>query len=67
VSLIWAVPVVAAMAGFGLLVIGLRALGAAADDLRMQLERLGEVRLAVADLRDQSAATRAGLQRARRR
>jgi hypothetical protein len=67
VSLIWAVPVVAAMVGFGVLIIGLRAVGVAADDLRMQLDRLGEVRLAVADLRDHSAATRAGLRRVRRR
>lgn len=65
-SLLWAVPPVAVAAATMLLLLQLRAIQSAADDLGSQLRRLDEVRAAVATVRAESAATRAQLQRLRR-
>jgi hypothetical protein len=62
----WAVPTLAAVLGVAVSIIGLRAVDLATDDVRKQLERLGEVRLAVAELRDEGAAARAKLRDLRR-
>jgi hypothetical protein len=66
-SLIWAIPAMVAVIGVVVAMIGLRAVGVAAEDLEEQLHRLGEVRLAVVTLRDESAAARANLRNIRRR
>ncbi len=60
-SLLWTVPALVAVAGFVVLYLGLRAVDGAADDLRAQLQRFGEVRLAVAELRSDAAAARSRL------
>ena len=57
-SLLWAIPALVSIAGFVVLYLGLRAVEGAADDLRGQLQRLSEVRLAVAALRSEAAAAR---------
>jgi hypothetical protein len=57
-SLLWAIPALVAVAGFVVLYLGLRAVDGAADDLRHQLQRLGEVHLAVVELRNDATATR---------
>ncbi|MFP5254440.1 MAG: hypothetical protein ACLGI8_01145 [Acidimicrobiia bacterium] len=66
-SLLWAVPPVAVAAATLLLLLQLRAIGGAADDLALQLRRLDEVRVAVAGVRAESAATREHLRRLRQR
>lgn len=66
-SLLWAIPPVAVAAATLLLLLQLRAIGEATDDLALQLRRLDEVRLAVADVRAESAATREHLRRLRQR
>jgi hypothetical protein len=66
-SLIWAIPAVVAVIGVAVAMLGLRAVGVAAEDLELQLQRLGEVRLAVVSLRDEGAATRANLRNLRHR
>jgi hypothetical protein len=57
-SLIWAIPPVALAAGAVLVLLQLRAMVGAADDLTGQLHRLAEVRVAVAEVRAESAAIR---------
>lgn len=64
-SLVWAVPPVAVVAGTLLLLLQLRAIGEATADLAVQLRRLDEVRGAVAVVRAESAATREHLRRVR--
>lgn len=66
-SLLWAIPPVAVAAAPLLLLLQLRSIGEATDDLAVQLRRLDEVRLAVADVRAESAATREHLRRLRQR
>lgn len=66
-SLLWAIPPVAVAAATLLLLLQLRSIGEATDDLAVQLRRLDEVRLAVADVRAESAATREHLRRLRQR
>jgi hypothetical protein len=65
-SLLWAVPTIAAVIGVAVMLVGLRAVDLAAADMRTQLQRLGEVRLAVAELRDEGAAARAKVRELRR-
>ena len=66
-SPLWAIPPVAVAAATLLLLLQLRSIGEATDDLAVQLRRLDEVRLAVADVRAESAATREHLRRLRQR
>lgn len=65
-SLLWAVPPVAVAVATMLLILQMRAIQGAAEDLSGQLRRLDDVRVAVAAVRAESAATRAQLQRLRR-
>lgn len=62
-SLLWAVPPVAVAAGLVLAVLQLRAMADATADLATQLHRLEEVRVAVATVRAESAATRSSRRR----
>jgi hypothetical protein len=57
-SLLWAVPPVAVAAAVVLLITQLRDIEVATADLATQLRRLDEVRVAVARVRTESAATR---------
>lgn len=66
-SLLWALPPVAVALATLLLLVQLRAMVEATDDVVLQLRRLEEVRVAVADVRAQQAATRAHLRRLRQR
>jgi len=66
-SLLWALPPVAVALATLLLLVQLRAMAEATDDVVLQLRRLDEVRLAVADVRAQQAATREQLRRLRQR
>lgn len=62
-SLIWTVPpIVTAIAGV-LVLLQLRDMADAADDLTGQLRRIDEVRVAVAAVRAESAAARATIRR----
>lgn len=62
-SLIWTVPpILTAIAGV-LVLLQLRDMADAADDLTGQLRRIDEVRVAVAAVRAESAAARATLRR----
>lgn len=65
-SLLWAIPPAAVAAAALVLVLQLRAIGDATEDLALQLRRLDEVRVAVAGVRAESAATREHLGRLRR-
>jgi hypothetical protein len=66
-SLLWAVPPVAVVIA-ALIVLGhLRALAGIAVDLSIQIERLDEVRIAVAEVRSASADARASLRTLGRR
>ncbi len=62
-SLLWAVPPVAVAAAMVIALIQLRNVAGAADDLSLQLRRLDEVRVAVAEVRSEAATARASLQR----
>lgn len=66
-SLLWAIPPVAVAAATLLLLLQLRAIADATDDLTLQLRRLDEVRVAVAAVRAESAASREHLRRLRQR
>jgi hypothetical protein len=66
-SLLWALPPVAVALATLLLLVQLRAMTEATDDVVLQLRRLDEVRVAVADVRAQQAATRSQLRRLRQR
>ena len=59
-SPLWILPVVIVVIGMGVLSVYVRALGTAADDLRRHLDRFAEVRIAVDQLRADTAAARAG-------
>lgn len=56
---LWILPAVIVVIGLGVLTQYVRGLGTAAEDLRLQFERLGELQVAVHRLRDESAAARA--------
>lgn len=58
-SLIWAVPPVAFVAGAALALVQLRGMAEAAADLQMELRRFSEVQVAVAEVRSASADIRA--------
>ena len=60
-SLLWAVPPVAVVVGALILLGYVRSMAGAAADLLIQLQRLDEVRLAVAQVRTASAETRAAM------
>lgn len=60
-SLLWAVPPVAVSAAVAIVLLQLRAMAEATDALSTQLRRLDEVRVAVADVRAESARARASL------
>jgi hypothetical protein len=66
-ALLWAVPPLAVVAGALLTLVHLRGMAEAAADLRLELQRFSEVRLAVAEVRTATAEARAtarGLRRA---
>lgn len=60
-SLLWAVPPVAVAVAMVILLVQLRTMAEATADLAVQLHRLDEVRVAVADVRSESARTRGSL------
>ncbi len=62
-SLLWAVPPVAVAAAMVIVLLQLRNLDQATADLSVQLRRLDEVRVAVAEVRSEAAAARATLRR----
>lgn len=62
-SLIWTIPPVATAIAGVLVLLQLRDMADAADDLTGQLRRLDEVRVAVAAVRAESAAARASIRR----
>lgn len=66
-SLLWAVPPVAVSAAVAIVLLQLRAMAEATDALHAQLRRLDEVRVAVADVRAESARARASLHALRSR
>lgn len=66
-SLLWAVPPVAVATAIVILIMKLRDMAEATADLQVQLRQLDEVRVAVANVRAESAQTRASLQALRSR
>ena len=58
-DLLWAIPPVALAAGAALLLAQLRGFAEAAADVQLELRRLSEVQVAVAEVRSASAAARA--------
>jgi hypothetical protein len=64
-SMLWAIPPVAATVAMVVMIVGMRAAGGVVDELRGQLERLSEVRLAVGQLRAERAALQSGIDRIR--
>ena len=66
-SLLWAVPPMAVIAAVVIVMLQLRDIADASADLNLQLRRLDEVRVAVATVRAESAATRASMQALRSR
>jgi hypothetical protein len=58
-ELLWAVPPVAIAVGTALALVHLSGIAEATADLRMELHRLSEVRVAVAETRSAAAAARA--------
>ena len=60
--MLWAIPPVAVAAAVVIVLIQLRYIAEATADLAVQLRRLDEVRVAVADVRAESARARALLQ-----
>lgn len=62
-SLLWAVPPVAVAAAMVIMLVQLRNMADATTDLSLQLRRLAEVRVAVAEVRSEAAAARATLRR----
>ena len=65
-SLLWAIPPVAAAVGALLALVQLRGITEAAADLSLELQRFSEVRVAVAEVRSASAEARMSLQGLRR-
>lgn len=66
-ELLWAMPPMALALGAALALVQLRGIAEAAADLQVELHRLSEVQLAVAEVRSASAEARAaarGLRRA---
>lgn len=59
-SPLWIVPAVVVVLGMGVLTVYVRALGTASEDLRRHLAQFGEFRLAVDELRAETAVARAG-------
>jgi hypothetical protein len=66
-SLLWAVPPVAVATAVLILLVQLRSMAEATADLTVQLHRLDEVRLAVAEVRAESAQTRQAVRALRSR
>lgn len=66
-SLLWAVPPVAVAAAVLILLVQLRNMAESTADLTVQLHRLDEVRVAVAEVRTESARTREALRALRAR
>ena len=66
VELLWAIPPVALATGAVLLIVRLREMAEAADELNDQLRRLGEVRTAVDRVRSETAVTRSRARSLRR-
>ena len=64
-TLLWTVPPIAVAVAAVILLVQLRSMTEAAADLGTQLRRLDEVRVAVAAVRAESAATRAAVDRLR--
>ncbi|MGK2948166.1 MAG: hypothetical protein ACSLFP_06305 [Acidimicrobiales bacterium] len=65
-SLLWAVPPVAVAAAVVIVLVQLRHIGAATSDLRLELQRVGEVRAAVLELRTSTAEARTSIHGLRR-
>lgn len=66
-SLLWAVPPVAVAVGVLILLLQLRRMAEATADLAVQLHRLDEVRMAVVEVRAESAHARHALRTLRSR
>jgi len=66
-SLLWTVPPMAVAVAVVILLLQLQSMGEAAADLTAQLHRLDEVRVAVAEVRAESAQTRQTLRSLRSR
>ncbi len=66
-SLLWTVPPVAVAVAMVVLLVQLRTMAEATADLAVQLHRLDEVRLAVAEVRSESARSRDALRHLRSR
>jgi hypothetical protein len=66
-SLLWAVPPVSVAVAVVLLLVQLRSMAEATADLTVQLHRLDEVRVAVAEVRAESAQTRLAVRALRSR
>jgi hypothetical protein len=58
-ALLWAVPPIAVVVATVLALVQLRGIAEAAGDLQVELHRLSEVRLAVAEVRSAQAEARA--------
>ena len=65
-SILWAIPPVAVALGAALALVQLRGIAEAAVDLRLELQRFSEVRLAVIELRTASAEVHSSLRGLRR-
>lgn len=66
-DLLWAIPSVVGVIGVVVLIIGFRRVGDSVGELRVQLQRLDEVRLAIAEVRATGADARAAAERLRDR
>lgn len=64
-ALLWGLVAVVAAAGAGMLLLQVRALGRASDELRAQLRLLAELRVAAHDVRTEAARTAALARRVR--
>ena len=65
-SLLWAVPAVAVAIGAVMALVLLRGMAEAVADLRVELQRFSEVRVAITDVRTAAAEARTSLQGLRR-
>jgi hypothetical protein len=65
-SVLWAIPPLAAAVAMVVVILGMRSAASVLDEVRDQLERLGEVRLAVGQLREERDALQAGFDRIHR-
>ena len=65
-SLLWAIPPVAVAIGAVMALVALRGIAEATADLRVELHRFSEVRVAVTEVRAASVEARTSLQRLRR-